>query len=132
MYHFVYGFIWGIESIIAPVSYMRWCLRAILSKLKGIEDPEQKRKFIGRKFITVFDDFAYKLEQKIGKSPEYLVQGTLYLGSARTNSHTIKSHHNDGGLPKDMKLKLIAPLKLLFKDEVLIWTNLFNIISNFS
>ncbi|AQK47450.1 GMP synthase [glutamine-hydrolyzing] [Zea mays] len=80
-----------------------------------------------REFIAVFDDFAHKLEQKIGKRPEYLVQGTLYPdviescpppGSGRTHSHTIKSHHNVGGLPKDMKLKLIEPLKLLFKDEV--------------
>nr|ACN28208.1 unknown [Zea mays] len=98
-----------------------------LSKLKGVEDPEKKRKIIGREFIAVFDDFAHKLEQKIGKRPEYLVQGTLYPdviescpppGSGRTHSHTIKSHHNVGGLPKDMKLKLIEPLKLLFKDEV--------------
>ncbi|KAK0586617.1 hypothetical protein LWI29_009764 [Acer saccharum] len=98
-----------------------------LSKLKGVVDPEMKRKIIGKEFICVFDDFAHKLEQELGKKPAYLVQGTLYPdviescpppGTGRTHSHTIKSHHNVGGLPKDMKLKLIEPLKLLFKDEV--------------
>lgn len=98
-----------------------------LSKLKGVVDPETKRKIIGKEFISIFDDFAQELEQKLGKRPSYLVQGTLYPdviescpppGSGRTHSHTIKSHHNVGGLPKDMKLKLIEPLKLLFKDEV--------------
>lgn len=98
-----------------------------LSKLKGVVDPEMKRKIIGKEFISIFDDFAQELEQKLGKRPSYLVQGTLYPdviescpppGSGRTHSHTIKSHHNVGGLPKDMKLKLIEPLKLLFKDEV--------------
>jgi GMP synthase (glutamine-hydrolysing) len=98
-----------------------------LTKLKGVEDPEMKRKIIGREFIAVFDEFALDLEKKLGKKPNFLVQGTLYPdviescpppGSDRTHSHTIKSHHNVGGLPKDMKLKLIEPLKLLFKDEV--------------
>ncbi|KAF3448574.1 hypothetical protein FNV43_RR09287 [Rhamnella rubrinervis] len=98
-----------------------------LSKLKGVEDPEMKRKIIGKEFICIFDDFAQDLEKKLGRKPSYLVQGTLYPdviescpppGSGRTHSHTIKSHHNVGGLPKDMKLKLIEPLKLLFKDEV--------------
>ncbi|KAK9927189.1 hypothetical protein M0R45_024387 [Rubus argutus] len=98
-----------------------------LSKLKGVVDPEVKRKIIGKEFICIFDAFAHELEQKLGRKPVYLVQGTLYPdviescpppGSGRTHSHTIKSHHNVGGLPKDMKLKLIEPLKLLFKDEV--------------
>ncbi|KAK1284072.1 hypothetical protein QJS10_CPB21g00444 [Acorus calamus] len=98
-----------------------------LSKLKGVTDPERKRKIIGGEFIAIFDDFAVELEHKLGKKPAFLVQGTLYPdviescpppGSGRTHSHTIKSHHNVGGLPKDMKLKLIEPLKLLFKDEV--------------
>lgn len=98
-----------------------------LSKLKGVVDPEMKRKIIGKEFISIFDAFAQDLENKFGKRPAYLVQGTLYPdviescpppGSGRTHSHTIKSHHNVGGLPKDMKLKLIEPLKLLFKDEV--------------
>lgn len=100
-----------------------------LSKLKGVVDPEMKRKIIGKEFICIFDAFAHELGQKLGKKPAYLVQGTLYPdviescpppGTGRTHSHTIKSHHNVGGLPKDMKLKLIEPLKLLFKDEVLL------------
>ncbi|KAJ8764868.1 hypothetical protein K2173_010333 [Erythroxylum novogranatense] len=98
-----------------------------LSELKGVVDPEMKRKIIGKEFISIFDTFAHNLEEKLEKKPAYLVQGTLYPdviescpppGSGRTHSHTIKSHHNVGGLPKDMKLKLIEPLKLLFKDEV--------------
>lgn len=98
-----------------------------LSELKGVVDPEKKRKIIGKEFISIFDAFAHDLEEKLGRKPSYLVQGTLYPdviescpppGSGRTHSHTIKSHHNVGGLPKDMKLKLIEPLKLLFKDEV--------------
>ncbi|KAM7525763.1 hypothetical protein LguiA_015665 [Lonicera macranthoides] len=98
-----------------------------LSKLKGVVDPEMKRKIIGKEFICIFDSFAQDLEHKLGNRPAYLVQGTLYPdviescpppGSGRTHSHTIKSHHNVGGLPKNMKLKLIEPLKLLFKDEV--------------
>ncbi|KAI3873417.1 hypothetical protein MKW98_008069 [Papaver atlanticum] len=106
------------------------CVDAVekfLGELKGVVDPEKKRKIIGKEFITVFDEFATKLEKEIGKKPAFLVQGTLYPdviescpppGSGRSHSHTIKSHHNVGGLPKDMKLKLIEPLKLLFKDEV--------------
>ncbi|GKU95260.1 hypothetical protein SLEP1_g8641 [Rubroshorea leprosula] len=98
-----------------------------LSKLKGVVDPEMKRKIIGKEFIAIFDAFAQDLGNKLGKKPAYLVQGTLYPdviescpppGTGRNHSHTIKSHHNVGGLPKDMKLKLIEPLKLLFKDEV--------------
>lgn len=108
------------------------CVDAVdhfLSKLKGAVDPEVKRKIIGKEFISIFDSFAHDLELKIGKKPSYLVQGTLYPdviescpppGSGSTHSHTIKSHHNVGGLPKDMKLKLIEPLKLLFKDEVIV------------
>lgn len=100
-----------------------------LTKLKGVTDPEVKRKIIGKEFICIFDAFAQKLEKELGSRPSYLVQGTLYPdviescpppGSGKTHSHTIKSHHNVGGLPKDMKLKLIEPLKLLFKDEVLL------------
>lgn len=114
------------EELHLPVT----CIDAtheFLSKLKGVVDPEAKRKIIGKEFIAVFDEFAKDLELKIGHRPTYLVQGTLYPdviescpppGSGRNHSHTIKSHHNVGGLPKDMKLKLIEPLKLLFKDEV--------------
>ncbi|CAK9141896.1 unnamed protein product [Ilex paraguariensis] len=77
-----------------------------LGKLKGVVDPEMKRKIIGKEFIAIFDAFAQDLEQTMGKRPAYLVQGTLYLdviescppsGSGRTHSHTIKSHHNVGG-----------------------------------
>ena len=108
-----------------------------LSKLKGVVDPEMKRKIIGKEFISSFDAFGQDLERKFGKKPVYLVQGTLYPdviescpppGSGRTHSHTIKSHHNVGGLPKDMKLKLIEPLKLLFKDEVLDFVSLLNFV----
>ncbi|KAJ7292396.1 hypothetical protein O6H91_Y280300 [Diphasiastrum complanatum] len=98
-----------------------------LTKLKGVEDPEKKRKIIGSEFIAVFDEFSSKLAIELGRKPTFLVQGTLYPdviescpppGSGKTLSHTIKSHHNVGGLPKDMKLKLLEPLKWLFKDEV--------------
>jgi GMP synthase (glutamine-hydrolysing) len=89
-----------------------------LSKLAGVDDPEQKRKIIGREFIAVFDEEAKKLG-----GADYLVQGTLYPDVIESVSHkgpsaTIKSHHNVGGLPEKMKLKLIEPLRELFKDEV--------------
>lgn len=87
-----------------------------LSKLKGVTDPEQKRKIIGNEFIYVFDDEAAKLE-----GIEFLAQGTLYtdiIESGTQTAQTIKSHHNVGGLPEDMKFKLIEPLNTLFKDEV--------------
>ncbi|KAI4315425.1 hypothetical protein L6164_028237 [Bauhinia variegata] len=107
--------------------YLLLVLMQFLGELKGVTDPEMKRKIIGREFIGIVDHFAQKLEQKLGRKPSYLLQGTLYPdvikscpppGSGRTHSYTIRSHHNVGGLPKDMKLKLIEPLKLLFKDEV--------------
>ncbi len=89
-----------------------------LRKLAGTADPERKRKIIGNYFIEVFDAFA----KKIGKF-KYLAQGTLYPDviesvSVKGPSVTIKSHHNVGGLPAVMKLKLVEPLKFLFKDEV--------------
>lgn len=87
-----------------------------LSKLKGVTDPEQKRKIIGNEFIYVFDDEAAKLD-----GIEFLVQGTLYtdiIESGTATAQTIKSHHNVGGLPEDMTFKLIEPLNTLFKDEV--------------
>lgn len=92
--------------------------REFLSRLKGIEDPEQKRKVIGALFITIFEKKAGKLG-KVG----YLAQGTLYPDviesvSFKGPSATIKSHHNVGGLPERMHLKLIEPLRELFKDEV--------------
>lgn len=87
-----------------------------LNKLKGVTDPEQKRKIIGNEFIYVFEDEAKKLE-----GIEFLAQGTVYpdiIESGTDTARTIKSHHNVGGLPEDMKFKLIEPLKTLFKDEV--------------
>lgn len=97
-----------------------------LAKLAGVRDPEQKRKVIGNEFIAVFDDEAKKIfeaEKSAGEEIAWLVQGTLYpdvieSSSVHGPSHTIKSHHNVGGLPADMKLKLIEPLRDLFKDEV--------------
>ena len=90
-----------------------------LSKLKNISDPEKKRKIIGNFFIKIFEKYANKI-----KNVEFLAQGTLYPDLIESKSVTgsktskIKSHHNVGGLPKIMKLKLIEPLKYLFKDEV--------------
>jgi GMP synthase (glutamine-hydrolysing) len=89
-----------------------------LDLLAGVEDPEQKRKIIGREFIRVFEDEARKLGDV-----KWLVQGTLYSdviesGGTEGVAATIKSHHNVGGLPDDMKMKLVEPLRLLFKDEV--------------
>ena len=93
-----------------------------LSKLAGVSDPERKRKIIGNEFIEVFDAEAHRIEKTYGHV-DWLVQGTLYPDviesvSVRGPSQTIKSHHNVGGLPEKMKLKLIEPLKDLFKDEV--------------
>jgi GMP synthase (glutamine-hydrolysing) len=93
-----------------------------LSKLAGVTDPETKRKRIGAEFIAVFDDEANRIAQESG-GVDWLVQGTLYpdvieSSSVKGPSQTIKSHHNVGGLPLGMKLKLIEPLRDLFKDEV--------------
>ncbi|MBU2055343.1 MAG: glutamine-hydrolyzing GMP synthase [Proteobacteria bacterium] len=93
--------------------------KAFLAGLKGVTDPERKRKIIGRIFIEVFDREARKI-----KDAEFLAQGTLYPDLIESRSAfggpsaVIKSHHNVGGLPKRMKLRLIEPLKHLFKDEV--------------
>ncbi|HQR48732.1 MAG TPA: glutamine-hydrolyzing GMP synthase, partial [Steroidobacteraceae bacterium] len=87
--------------------------------LAGVSDPEAKRKIIGRLFIEVFDEEAHKLE-----GVEFLAQGTIYpdviesAGSKTGKAHVIKSHHNVGGLPETMKLRLVEPLRELFKDEV--------------
>lgn len=103
-----------------------------LSRLDGVEDPEQKRKIIGNTFINVFETEAAKIEEAAEKEEdgatakgkiEWLLQGTLYPDviesiSFKGPSATIKTHHNVGGLLKDMKLKLIEPLRELFKDEV--------------
>ncbi|MGQ0836426.1 MAG: glutamine-hydrolyzing GMP synthase [Gammaproteobacteria bacterium] len=91
--------------------------RRLLKALDGVEDPEGKRKIIGRVFVEVFDEEAHKL-----KGIAFLAQGTIYpdvIESAGTGTaHVIKSHHNVGGLPADMKLQLVEPLRELFKDEV--------------
>ena len=89
-----------------------------LSELAGVDDPETKRKIIGRVFIEVFDD-----ESKIIEDVSWLAQGTIYPDviesvSVKGPSATIKSHHNVGGLPDFMKLKIVEPLRMLFKDEV--------------
>ena len=89
-----------------------------LSKLKGVSDPEKKRKLIGHEFIEVFNAEAKKFQDA-----DFLAQGTIYPDviesqSVKGPSATIKSHHNVGGLPEDMKLQLLEPLRELFKDEV--------------
>lgn len=125
------------ERLHLPVT----CFDAVdrfLGKLEGVSDPERKRKIIGGEFIAVFEESAQAISKQIGHLPEFLVQGTLYpdviesspapsggpsSGSSggtfqKKHSHTIKSHHNVGGLPKDLRFKLIEPLRDLFKDEV--------------
>ena len=93
--------------------------REFLKKLNNVSDPEKKRKIIGNLFIKIFERYAKKI-----KNVKFLAQGTLYPDLIESKSVTgsqtskIKSHHNVGGLPKKMKLKLVVPLKFLFKDEV--------------
>ncbi len=112
------------EEVLASYQHMGLNVRGVDAKdrfykaLNGIEDPEGKRKAIGRTFIEVFDDEAHKIEQ-VG----WLGQGTIYPDviesvSVKGPSATIKSHHNVGGLPDFMKLKVVEPLNTLFKDEV--------------
>ena len=92
--------------------------RKFLLALRGISDPEKKRKIIGKTFIDIFESEAKKI-----KNVSFLGQGTIYpdvieSSSKNSKSDVIKSHHNVGGLPKKMKLKLIEPIRDLFKDEV--------------
>lgn len=90
-----------------------------MGKLAGVSDPEQKRKIIGKEFVEVFQAESKKLS-----AAKWLAQGTIYpdviesAGKGKKGAHTIKSHHNVGGLPEDMHLKLLEPLRELFKDEV--------------
>ena len=87
-----------------------------LDKLAGVSDPEQKRKIIGAEFIRVFEEEARKLD-----GIEFLGQGTIYPDIVESGTKTakmVKSHHNVGGLPEDLKFELVEPLKMLFKDEV--------------
>ncbi|MGA7886680.1 MAG: glutamine-hydrolyzing GMP synthase [Acidobacteriaceae bacterium] len=106
----------GLKLVAADAS------RRFLDKLAGVTDPETKRKIIGNEFIAVFDDEAHRIAKETS-GVDFLVQGTLYpdvieSSSVKGPSQTIKSHHNVGGLPETMKLKLIEPLRDLFKDEV--------------
>ena len=93
--------------------------KEFLKRLKNVSDPEKKRKIIGNLFIKIFERYAKKI-----KKVKFLAQGTLYPDLIESKSVTgsqtskIKSHHNVGGLPKKMNLKLVEPLKFLFKDEV--------------
>ncbi len=94
-------------------------IEQFMTQLSGVSDPEQKRKIIGREFIEVFQSESAKI-----KNAKWLAQGTIYpdviesAGKGKKGAHTIKSHHNVGGLPDDMHLKLLEPLRELFKDEV--------------
>jgi GMP synthase (glutamine-hydrolysing) len=112
----------GVESLFAGAFHADLHVvdaeARFLGKLAGVTDPEQKRKIIGREFIAVFEEEAKKIA-----GVEFLAQGTLYPDviesvSFKGPSATIKSHHNVGGLPERMKLKLVEPLRELFKDEV--------------
>ncbi len=109
----LFGRHYNIPLIHADASEM------FLSRLEGVSDPEQKRKIIGGAFIEVFDAESAKIE-----NATFLAQGTLYpdviesISAAGGNHVTIKSHHNVGGLPDDMALELVEPLRMLFKDEV--------------
>ncbi|BAV59048.1 GMP synthase [glutamine-hydrolyzing] [Endomicrobiia bacterium] len=108
----VFGRMFGKNLIIVSAK------KIFLSKLKGITDPEQKRKIIGHTFIEVFDGEVKKL-----KGINFLLQGTIYPDviesvSIKGAKSPIKSHHNVGGLPEKMKMKLVEPLRFLFKDEV--------------
>ncbi|XBS68780.1 glutamine-hydrolyzing GMP synthase [Acerihabitans sp. KWT182] len=109
----MFGERYGLNIIHVPAE------ARFLSALAGIDDPETKRKTIGRVFVEVFDEEASKQTDV-----KWLAQGTIYpdviesAASATGKAHVIKSHHNVGGLPKEMKLGLVEPLKELFKDEV--------------
>jgi GMP synthase (glutamine-hydrolysing) len=108
----------GLNLIVSDAS------EKFLTELKGIKDPERKRKIIGREFIEVFQNEIENIKKREGGTVEYLAQGTIYpdviesVSAKGGPSATIKSHHNVGGLPKEMKLKVIEPLRDLFKDEV--------------
>lgn len=108
--------------------------KLFLSRLNGVIDPEKKRKIIGKTFIDVFQDFAAK-ESKGKNRIKFLVQGTLYPDVIESSSFhgpsvTIKTHHNVGGLPKSLHMKLIEPFRELFKDEVRVIGRLLKIPEN--
>ncbi len=109
------------QKLKIPLHYVD-AQRQFLTLLEGVEEPEKKRKIIGGTFIRIFEEKAKSLQKKQGPF-KFLAQGTLYPDviesvSVKGPSATIKSHHNVGGLPKDMKFKLVEPLRELFKDEV--------------
>ncbi len=94
-----------------------------LGRLTGVEDPEQKRKIIGRTFVEVFEQETQRVTERLGHKPRFLAQGTLYPDviesvSFRGPSATIKTHHNVGGLPEKLGFELVEPFRELFKDEV--------------
>jgi GMP synthase (glutamine-hydrolysing) len=104
----------GVDLVVAKAA------DRFMSALAGVTDPEQKRKMIGREFIRVFEETARELTAE-GESIDFLVQGTLYpdvIESGSATAATIKSHHNVGGLPADLRFTLVEPLRNLFKDEV--------------
>lgn len=110
--------LWLYGKLLKSTTELKTKILRFLSKLAGVSDPEKKRKIIGKEFIEVFDEEAGKLTDV-----EFLAQGTIYPDviesmSVKGPSMTIKSHHNVGGLPEDMKFKLLEPLRELFKDEV--------------
>jgi GMP synthase (glutamine-hydrolysing) len=94
-----------------------------LEVLEAVTNPEQKRKIIGEKFVRIFEREAWRLAETEGEI-DFLAQGTIYpdviesAGNDRSEAHTIKTHHNVGGLPEDMTFELVEPLRMLFKDEV--------------
>jgi len=98
--------------------------KRFMTKLKGVADPEQKRKIIGHEFVAVFKDEAKRIKKKSGGHVRFLAQGTLYPDVIESVSvhggpaSVIKSHHNVGGLPADLGLGLVEPFRFLFKDEV--------------
>ena len=109
-----------VEKVFADEFHMNFirvdAKERFMNRLRGVSDPETKRKIIGEEFIRVFEEEANKLE-----GIDYLVQGTVYpdvIESGTDTAEVIKSHHNVGGLPEDMKFSLIEPLRDLFKDEV--------------
>ena len=109
-----------VEKVFADEFHMNFirvdAKERFMNRLRGISDPEQKRKIIGEEFIRVFEEEANKLE-----GIDFLVQGTVYpdvIESGTDTAEVIKSHHNVGGLPEDMQFSLIEPLRDLFKDEV--------------
>jgi GMP synthase (glutamine-hydrolysing) len=109
-----------VEKVFADEFHMNFirvdAKARFMNRLRGVSDPETKRKIIGEEFIRVFEEEASKLS-----GIEYLVQGTVYpdvIESGTDTAEVIKSHHNVGGLPEDMQFSLIEPLRDLFKDEV--------------